>query len=191
MIPKRIEAETPLSEGRRVRLSVESPRSGYLYVIDREEYKGGAQGSPFLIFPTTRTRGGDNKIEPGELIEIPAINDDPNYFTVKRSRPDETGELLTLIVSPQPLASITPSPDPMKLSEEQIVQWERDWGTGADRLELVGGAGRPWTEEEKAAGSPDASRRLNQDDPLPQTIYRVHAKPGQPILVDVPLRIVA
>jgi hypothetical protein len=190
-IPKRIEAETQLSEGGRVRLTVESPRSGYLYVIDREEYTGGAKGLPYLIFPTTRTRGGDNKVEPGKLIEIPGINDDPNYFTVKRSRPDETGELLTIIVSEQPLENIAPSNEPVKLTKEQVAAWERLWGAAAERLELVGGAGKPWTEQEKAAGNPNSSERLNQEDPLPQTIYRVHTKSSQPILVNVPLRTTA
>jgi hypothetical protein len=34
--PERIEADTPLNIGDRVRLTVESPRPGFLYIIDRE-----------------------------------------------------------------------------------------------------------------------------------------------------------
>jgi hypothetical protein len=43
---------------------------GYLYVIDREQYEDGTLGEPVQIFPTTRTRGGDNSVKPGSLIEI-------------------------------------------------------------------------------------------------------------------------
>ena len=70
--PQRIEADTPLKVGERVRLSIESPRAGYLYVIDREQYADGSYGDAYLIFPTLRTRGGDNEVRPGKLIDIPA-----------------------------------------------------------------------------------------------------------------------
>src|SRR5215211_2927289 len=35
--PERIEANTPLRIGERIRFSFESPQTGYLYVIDREQ----------------------------------------------------------------------------------------------------------------------------------------------------------
>ena len=70
--PERIEVDTPLKVNDRVRLSVESPRDGYLYVIDREQYADGSLGDAYLIFPTRRTRGGDNRVRPGKLIDIPA-----------------------------------------------------------------------------------------------------------------------
>src|SRR6266446_6051279 len=40
--PERIEADTPLKIGDRVRLSIESPRPGFLYIIDREQYADGS-----------------------------------------------------------------------------------------------------------------------------------------------------
>jgi len=55
-------------------------------------------------------------------------------------------------------------------------------------LELVGGAGRTWTNEEKAASAPNG-RQLTQGGPPPQTVYRVAAKKtGGPLMVTVPLR---
>lgn len=51
LTPERIEAETPLREGEKVRVSIEAARSGYLYVIDREQYADGSFGTPYLIFP--------------------------------------------------------------------------------------------------------------------------------------------
>src|SRR5712671_1059192 len=79
--PERIEADTPLNIGDRVRLTIESPRPGFLYIIDREQYADGSFGEPMLIFPTLHTRGGDNRVAPGRLIDIPAQEDQYSYFT--------------------------------------------------------------------------------------------------------------
>jgi hypothetical protein len=186
--PERIEADTPLNIGDRVRLSVESPRPGYLYIIDREQYADGSLGEPLLIFPTLRTRRGDNRVEPGRLIDIPAQEDQYSYFTAQPAgtRRDQTAEVLTIILVPQPLP-LQIAEQPLKLVDSQIDGWEKLWGGVAERLELVGGAGRAWTMEEKAAGAA-MGRQLTQTGPPPQTVYRVARKPGGPLLVTVPLR---
>ena len=90
--PERVAAGSPLAEGQKVRVSAESGQEGYLYIIDRDEYADGTKGVPYLIFPTLRTRGGDNNVGPGMLIEIPAQDDNPPYFKVQRSAdaPDHT-----------------------------------------------------------------------------------------------------
>lgn len=186
-MPERIEANTPLRIGERIRFSFESPQTGYLYVIDREQYANGTMGDPYLVFPTTRTRNGDNQVTAGRLIEIPAQEDRPNYFTLRQSRMDQTGEYLTVIVSRQPLAELTITDKALKLSIEQVAKWETEWGAQAERFEMVGGKGKTWTKEEQIAGA-DATRSLSQDDPGPQTIYRVATKPGQPLLIKVGLK---
>jgi hypothetical protein len=186
--PERIEADTPLKIGDRVRLSVESPRPGFLYIIDREQYADGSFGEPMLIFPTLRTRGGDNRVEPGRLIDIPAQEDQYSYFTAQPAgdRRDQTAEVLTIILVPQPLP-LQIAAQPLKMADNQINGWEKLWGGTAERLELVGGAGRIWTMEEKAAGAA-LGRQLTQAGPPPQTVYRVARKAGGPLLVTVPLR---
>ncbi len=186
--PERIEADTPLNIGDRVRLSVESPRPGFLYIIDREQYADGSFGEPMLIFPTLRTRGGDNRVEPGRLIDIPAQEDQYSYFTAQPAgdRRDQTAEVLTIILVPQPLP-LQIAEQPLKMAEGQITGWEKLWGGVAERLELVGGAGRIWTMEEKAAGAA-MGRQLTQAGPPPQTVYRVARKAGAPLLVTMPLR---
>ncbi len=185
--PERVESNTPLRMGERIRLSFESPQTGYLYVIDREQYANGSTGEPYLIFPTKRTREGDNRVAPGQIIEIPGQEDRPNFFTLRQTRPDQTGELLTVIVTPQPIEGITIGAKPLLLSNEQIAQWEKQWGALTERFELTGGAGRTWTKAEQEAGA-NATRQLTQDDPGPQTIYRVAVKPGSPLLIKVGLR---
>jgi hypothetical protein len=187
MTPERIEADTPLNIGDRVRLTIESPRPGYLYIIDREQYADGSFGEPMLIFPTQNTRGGDNRVAPGRLIDIPAQEDQYSYFTAQPAseRRDQIAEVLTIILLTQPLP-VQIGAQPLKLTSTQVAGWEKIWGGTAERLELVDGAGRPWTKEEKAAGAAQG-RQLTQTGPPPQTVYRVARKTGGPLLVTVPL----
>jgi len=186
---ERIEADAQLNEGDRVRLSIESPSTGYLYVIDREQYIDGSLGDPFLIFPTTHTRGGNNSVAAGRVIEFPAQEDEPPYFVLTRSRAEHIGELLIIIVASRPLSGIQPGPEPIKIPAEELANWEKDWGGATERFELEGGGGMAYSNAEKIAGE-SGSRMLTQSDPLPQTILRVGSKPGSPVLVKVPLRIV-
>jgi len=188
--PERIEVDTPLNVRDRVRISVESPRVGYLYVVDREQYADGSLGDAYLIFPTTRTRGGDNRVIPGKLIDIPAQEDDPSYFTLvpSPSRSDQVAEVLSFIVTPEPLEGLPITDKPLKVSKSDIAKWERNWSSEVERFEMNGGAGRAWTKEEKEASATSSSRLLTQEEPAPQTVYRIVSKSKDVVLVTVPLR---
>lgn len=185
--PERVAANAPLTIGEKIRLSFEAPQAGFLYVIDREKYADGSLGDPYLIFPTTRTRGGDNKVAPGHVIEIPAQDDSPNFFTLRQTRADQVGELVTVIVSAQALEEITISNKALKLAPEQLAKWEKQWGATAESFEMAEGAGKTWTRAEQQAGA-DGTRQLTQEDPGPQTIYRIASKPGAPMLINVGLK---
>ncbi len=190
LIPERLPANAPLQIGERIRFSFESPQTGYLYVIDREQFADGSLGQPVLIFPTTRTRNGDNQVMAGKLVEIPAQEDRPNYFTLQQSRlgnTSQTGEALTVIVTAKPLEAITIGPKALTLTSEQVQQWEQQWGARTETFDLSGGAGKTWTKAEQEAGA-DGTRQLTQEDPEPQTIYRVAVKAGAPLLVKVGFR---
>ena len=76
-VPVRVAAGEPVAAGQRVRVSIEAPRAGYLYVINREQYADGTMSEPYLIFPTLRTRGGDNAVKAGRVVEIPDQGDNP------------------------------------------------------------------------------------------------------------------
>ena len=135
-----------------------------------------------------RTRGGDNRVAPGKLIDIPAQEDQYSYFTAQPAsdRRDQVAEVLTIILVSQPLP-LQIGELPLKMTATQITGWEKLYGGTAERLELVGGAGRAWTNEEKLAGAAKG-RQLTQAGPPPQTVYRVARKAGGPLLVTVPLR---
>ena len=185
---ERIEEGTPLAPGQRVRLSIESlSRAGYLYVIDREQYADGSLGEPVLIFPTQKTRDA-NYVKPGRLIYIPSAT---GKFRIKPSEGPKAhvGELVTIIVASEPLI------DPeqlgarsIKLPRQQIESWEKRWGVSTARYEMADGAGAIMTEKEQAAGA-NAATELTQDDPVPQTVYRLTIKPENAILFSVPMKL--
>lgn len=187
-IPERVPGNAGLAEGDRVRLSIEAARTGYLYVINREQYADGTLGEPYLIFPTTRTLGGDNRVSAGRLVDIPAQEDSPPFFTLKRSRADQVGELLSVIVTPAPLDELQIGAQAQRLSAERVARWEKSWGGRAGRLELSDDAGKVWTKEEKEAGASGA-RLLKASAPGPQTLYyRPGLKPDEPLLIKVQLQ---
>lgn len=194
-LPERISATTRLAEGDRLRISVEAARSGYLYVIDREQYADGSLGEPYLIFPTTRTLNGDNSVKRGKLVEIPAQDDGPPYFRMRRSRPDHVAEVLSIFVTPAPIEEVTITDKAQKLSEAQVAGWEQKWSAQVGSIELEGGAGKAWTKEEREAGHRSDSIKtgspmvLNAHAPAPQVVYyRPNAKVSEPMLVKVLLR---
>jgi hypothetical protein len=190
-LPERVASNGRLAEGDRIRMSIEAARTGYLYVVDQEQYADGSKGEPYLIFPTSRTRGGDNSVKAGRVIEIPAQDDSPPYFTLKRSRADHVGENVIVLVTPTPIESLTITDKAQKLSAETLAQWEKSWGTQTGRLEMTNGAGKSWTKQEKEAGA-DGTRSLTEAEPAPQTVYY---RPGtgnkDPVLIQVQLQYVS
>src|SRR6185369_16619746 len=155
----------------------------YLYVIDREQYADGSLGEPYLIFPTTRTSGGNNEVSVGRLLEIPAQDDAPPFFTMKKSRPDHVAEVVSVLVTPEPLAGLQITDKALKLSETQVAGWEKAWGSSVGRLEMST-AGQAWTKEEKES----RTRALTASAPAPQLVfYRPSAKPSDPMFVKLRL----
>lgn len=187
--PERVGGGTSLSEGSKVQLTIESPRTGYLYVFDREIYADNTFGDPVLIFPMLSINGGDNTVSAGKVIEIPSSDDKPPYYTLKRSRDDHAAESLTVIVSDKPLTDITVGKGGIKISLAQFESYQKQWGAMTQQLELESGAGTAMSKAEKQAAA--GKKDLTQDDLPPQTIYRVNTKPGQPLLLTILLRISA
>jgi len=187
-LPERVSSGGKLSEGDRIRMSIEAARTGYLYVVDQEQYADGSKGEPYLIFPTTRTRGGDNTVKAGRVIEIPSQDDSPPYFTLKRSRVNHVGENVIVLVTPTPIEGLAITDKAQRLSDETLASWEKSWGAQTGRLEMENGDGKPWTRQEKEAGA-DGTRSLKGDEPAPQTIYyRPGGSSKIPVLVKVQLQ---
>ena len=194
---ERVEASTAFTKGQMLRLSIEVPRSGYIYVIDREQYEDGSVSAPYLVYPLNAVQD-DNKVAAGRVIEIPNGGDEP-FFEVnplKQENPKrQTAEMLTVLVTPTPLTGLPKATrddegnyQPIELPQSEVEKWEKLWGTQVEQLELDGGAGQTYTRSEQVAGT-DKKKRLTSDDPPPQTLFRVASKPGKPLLVKLPLKI--
>jgi hypothetical protein len=182
-LPERISPTTKLTQGDRLRIAVEAVRDGYLYVIDREQYADGTLGEPYLIFPTTRTTGGDNEVSIGKLIEIPGQDDAPPFFTMRKSRPDHVAEVVSVLVTPQPLEGVQITDKALKLTEAQVASWEKKWGSSVGRLDMTT-VGQSWTKDEKEA----RTRALTNSAPAPQLVfYRPGAKTTEPMFVKLKL----
>lgn len=179
---ERTSSDTSFRQNELVRLSVETTRAddSFLYVIDRELFKGGKLGEPELIFPGATTPTNGNLISVGQVLSVPAAGDPIPHFTLRRSRPDHIGEQLTIIVSKERLPMLG-------LNAEWLAQHKREWGGTVERRESRQGVGQVWTAAEQEAES--GARKLTQGDPLPQTLFRVKAKPGKPVMVTMPLHI--
>ena len=184
--PKRVAADTVFKLGDKVRLSFESPTVGYLYVFDREIYADGKVGEPYQIFPTMSARGGNNRIEAGSMIDIPAQTDRTPYFTLKSSDPNWRGELLTVIISPEPLSDISMPDKPSSVSAAMVAALEDKYLKATSEYEQQGSAGQSYTKTEKEAGGV-GTRQLTQDDPFPQTVYRVKTRQKEPMLISLNL----
>src|SRR5215203_1004996 len=196
---ERIEADMPLKDGERIRLSVESlSHKGYLYVIDRELYSDGTYSSPKLIYPTLLTPNRNSRIRPGDLIFIPQGSRD---FRVKSKQAEkiQTAEVLTFIVSPTPLIKLSDLEMkaidiPLSQFEAWVDKWEPDATT---LMEEIDGAGKTITLVEQSVGQESAkdlteqSSRLSPDDPTPQTVFRSRIKSGNPFLVNVSIKYAA
>ncbi|HET7113075.1 MAG TPA: hypothetical protein VFI57_05490 [Pyrinomonadaceae bacterium] len=184
-VPERISPNTKLNAGDRLRISVEAARSGYLYVIDRELYADGTLGEPYLIFPTTRTLNGDNQVSVGKLAEIPAQEDSPPFFTIRRSRPDQVAEVLSVLVTPAPLEGVQISDKAQKLSAAQVAKWEQSWSNSVGRLDMES-VGQTWTKVEKEAAT--NTRALTASAPAPQMLfYRPSLKSNEGMFVKLRL----
>ncbi|MEO6391421.1 MAG: hypothetical protein ABIP75_06185 [Pyrinomonadaceae bacterium] len=191
LVPERVASDAMLRVNDQVLLSVESPREGYLYIVDRELFADGTFGEPYLIFPTTRTRGGANRVSPGRLINIPDPTDQPNFFRLAPTPglTGQVGEALSVIVTSMPLTGFTPSDRPIKLTAAQVAKWEAQWGGDTELYDLENGAGQTQTEaESEAAQTGVKGRMLTQEEPSPQTVYLVESRNTTGLLVNVLLR---
>ena len=187
LVAERVEGNTVLSKGEKVRLSIEAARDGYLYVINREQYADGTTGDPYLIYPTSRLTGGDNHTTVGRVFSIPAQADQPPYFTLTPGRADQVAELISVLVTPEPITNVRISEQVTQISSAQVTEWEQKWGKSVGRMEMQGGAGEPITAIEQEAVT--GARLLKHTDPAPQTLYyNPEVSAHDPVFVNVNLQ---
>jgi hypothetical protein len=186
-VSERIAGGPELSLGQRFRFAIETPRKGYLYVVNRPHYDDGPR-DPVLIFPTLRIRGGSNEVRGGRLVELPSRWDSPPFYRItERAGARLVGEEVIVLVTPKPL-DLAIGPRPQALTSAQVAAWAERWGARVETLEAIDRDARAYTPEERTAGA-DGDALLTRDDPGPQTIYRIAAKPDDPLFLRVMIRI--
>lgn len=188
---ERIAGNPVVTYGDKVRLSIESPRNGYLYVFDREVYEDGSFSVPFLIFPTTRLRDGNNEIRSNSPIELPAISDNPFYFEAKKVgiAPGKVlvGEVLSIVITDQPISTLPIGRDANEILGTKMDSIEVLYSGRAEVFELDGGLGLPYSTAERDAATSGA-RLLTHNDPVPQTFYLVEDRRTGGLLVTLALK---
>ena len=183
--PIRANADTVFKLGDKVRLSVEVPRTGYLYIVDREMLGGDLLGEPQQVFPTMKSWRGKNDVWAGRLVDIPGQGD--GFFELTSSTPGYLGEMLTIIFSPTPLKDMTVPARPALIANDLVNEIEKRYLSEFGEYEQQGTNGQAYTKTEKAAGG--GTRQLTQDDPYPQTKYRVTVRPKEPMVINIALSV--
>lgn len=190
LTPARVNSNTPLHEGDLLRLTIESPREGYLYIVYQDKYADGSTSPPTLIFPTRRLLNGDNAVNEKVLLTIPDVDNTPPFFRLTRTRPDQEAEVILVLISDQPIPGIgvgrNASLAPVELKQEQVNEWMSKWAARSSRFDLNAGEGLPMESEQVLVAA--RKRALVHEDPKPQTIYWLpDADPGTPLMISIPL----
>ena len=194
---ERVPLDSRFAAGDRVRFAVESPTSGYLYLVNAEVSDDGTLGTPRLIFPETVAQ--NNAVRPGMLVDAPDRNEANPYFKLDPRRAGYAGELVAIVVSPVKL-NIELGDDGQILNIGDLIdlqgtvefeifdredngdriysQAEADASCGAKTRDLV---------REKPGAPPCQDRALTRDQPMPQTIMRVKTRVGLPAVAFVRL----
>jgi hypothetical protein len=198
---ERVALDTVFRLGDKVRFAIESSSAGFLYVVNSEMYSDGTFGDPYLIFPST---GGGNRVQPGMLIDIPDQKEDLPYFNINPRDPRYAGELLTVIISPIAIPSLKTDRNGKIVGAEVIDDMEEGSDveefdrtdnddsvfTLAESTAACGAKTRSGVVQQSSANPcGSATRQLTRDEPLPQTILRIKANPGNPGVAVVRLNV--
>lgn len=188
---ERLGGDPVLAYGDKVRLGIESRKSGYLYVFDRELYSDGSLSAAYMIFPTARLLEGNNRITANKPVELPSLNDVPFFFEAKKIGIDQSkilvGEILSVVITDQPIASLKAiDRNVLQVPAGDLESIEHLYSGVAEVFELENGVGQPYSEAERDAAMKGA-RLLTHADPVPQTFYLVKSKQAGGLLVTLAL----
>lgn len=188
--PRRINSNTELSNGQWFRISLESPIKGYIYVINREVYKDGTYSCPYLVFPRKVDKDQSDRIVAGKLLYLPNKNDyfeiDPQSINEKKVKVAEAFHVI-ITSSSIPDLPLLDTNDPREIDETQFEKLKK-WEVKLWKFESEEEAGKAITSIEKLA-STETQGQLNDNDPLPQTVYHIACKDSDPIFFTITAQI--
>jgi hypothetical protein len=166
--PVRIPDGSRFHKGEYFEVGIESSRKGFLYVFNRSYRNDGSLGPASMIFPTNRIRSGENQVWPGELLRLPDRNSDPPYFEFASERSDYAGELLMVLLSPDPIQDLPTGQDSLPVADEALSFWSTNAGKDVRLRNFDTPQLRLTTEE---AASRDGLAPLTRAAPLPEFLF--------------------
>jgi hypothetical protein len=196
---ERVDPDTGLRANDLVRLAVESPAEGYLYVINSEIASDGTLGDPILIFPESLDE--NNTVVPGMLVDIPDQREQWPYFRLSPNSGNYGGEGIAVLLSSTPLAFKLDSKGKIENLDDILADgiesdseiFKRPASVDAvyskaEAESACGNANRQMKRDkpdDKPCG--DDLRKMTRDEPLPQTIYRIKSVAGKPAVAFIRL----
>ena len=201
-LAERVSLDTVFAPGDRVRFAIESSDSGYLYVFGRETYSDGSLGAPYPIFAASKV--DSNMVRPGMLFDIPDQREDLPYLKIDPKKPNYTGELLTIVISPKPAADLAVDKSGNLKNGEGLAELE--FGSEVEIFSRTDSVNKIFSKAEAEAScgvktrelvrEPTGTdpcgiqaRKLTRDEALPQTIYRIKGLSGRPAVAFVKLAV--
>ena len=201
-LAERVSLDTGFAAGDRVRFAIESSDSGYLYVFGRETYSDGSLGAPYPIFAASKI--DSNMVRPGMLFDIPDQREDLPYLKIDPKKPNYTGELLTIVISPKPSEDLAVDKSGNFKNAEGLAELE--FGSEVEIFSRTDSVNKIFSRAEAEAScgvktrelvrEPTGTdpcgtkaRKLTRDEALPQTIYRIKGMSGRPAVAFVKLAV--
>lgn len=192
MVAERVGLKTELTVEDKIRLTIEVPFDGYLYIVDQERYsENGAPkvGEPVLIFPDMRIREGRNDVRRRLLTGIPSDKDDPPYFNLEPLNSKGSTlleDIITIIVTEEPIKELPAREGAYRVPGEVFNKLRG--ATKSVRKIIEGKKREIYTQAEKEAEMGEIEKGLNYEgDPLPDNVYEVEYDSNIGFAVSIPL----
>ena len=87
-----------------------------------------APSAASMIFPTNRIRSGENQVWPDNLLRLPDRTSDPPYWEFTSERPDYGGEMLIVLLSPDPIPDLPAGPESQPVADDTLSYWNTKAG---------------------------------------------------------------
>lgn len=212
LTPERIEGELVVEDGDLLRLAIELPTKGYLYVFNQEEYFDGSHNEPHLIYPLRGINSleDNNLIEPNQPIYLPRQQESYCFRFSRGKEGKIVSETYTFLVTQEPLSikaiecmrkgesskgetKVICVPRMVDKKEFDLEAKIKEWSahTEVSEFNLKNPNHRKYRTMSKAERESlnNKADKLTAQDPPPQKVYTVARKPTDPFLVSIPIYI--
>ncbi|GEM_PF-980414 len=201
--PVRMSSDPTLAYGDKVRIGIESPQDGYLYVINRELYDDGTMSAGQLIFPSSQMQANSNRVVKNRPVEIPNISDDTFYFESEPNSPSGKkvlGEILSVIITKNKIvylenlakkkaeSSGDSTEDLYVISKTKIAELENLYSGRCEIFEFENTLGKSSAQLKNEVAALSGNRVIGQNEAVPQTLYLVENKRKGGVLVTLALK---